>query len=114
MQTIRAFCDKHPKQEMLMVELSKEGKVETNGFQCPRCKRIYVLAEGLGYLGCAEEAPSKVKMIPNPGPQLRCPQHKSPFYLAAFELNGDESLREWRCAYPGCNEMRTTIGESAC
>jgi len=113
MQTLRVFCDKHPKQEMLAVEFSKEGKEETNGFQCPQCKRFYILAGNLGYLDCVEEAPSKVRMIPSSGAQLRCSQHKSPLYLAAFEFNGDESLRDWRCAHPGCNETRTTIGESS-
>jgi hypothetical protein len=105
METV--LCDKHPLQKMDRVEFSKEGKVETDGFKCPQCTRIYILAGDLGYLDFVNK-----QMVLNTSSQLRCSEHKSPLFLARFELNGDESLREWRCAHGMRKEVKTTIGEN--
>lgn len=108
MQTM--FCDKHPLQAMVRVELSNRDadlKQSAGGFKCPQCNRVYILAGDLGYLDYVSG-----ELITNSGPQLRCPQHKSPLYLAAFQLNGDESIRTWQCAHSGCKEVETTVGEN--
>lgn len=105
MQTV--FCDKHPLQRMDRVEFSKEGTVEADGFKCRDCNRVFILARDLGYLDFVNK-----EMVPNPGPRLCCCVHKSPLYIAGFELQGDESVREWRCAHSGCKETRITVGEN--
>lgn len=105
MQT--TFCDRHPLQEMAYVAFSREGRVETDGFKCPQCNRIYILAGDLGYLDFLNG-----EMVVNPCQQLNCSHHHSPFYLAEFKLNGDASARTWQCPHGGCHEVKVTIGEN--
>jgi hypothetical protein len=108
MQTI--LCDRHPLQNMVRIVLSSrdlEPKQQVDGFQCPQCRRVYILAGDCGYLDFTEGRP-----IPDSRKQLLCPRHpNTPLYLAVFQFNGDESIRTWRCAHLGCKEVATTIGE---
>ena len=106
--TMDMLCDRHPLQKMLRVQVRRrepEPKQDADGFKCPECNRVYILAGNLGYLDYANS-----QLIPN-SRQLLCPQHISPLYLAAFQFNVDASFRIWRCAHPGCKEERSTIGE---
>jgi hypothetical protein len=116
MQNVQTFlCDKHPLLKMFRIEVSEEGKQEKfEVFKCPKplCNRFYFLGENCGYVDSVGESPLKGKLSTNSDPQLRCSQHKSPLYLSTFKPNGEESLRIWRCAHGGCEEMKTTTGEN--
>jgi hypothetical protein len=102
------FCDRHPLQKMdliLITQREPEPERDAHAFKCFQCNRVYIWAESWGYADHVDRA-----LIPNADSQLRCSQHNIPMYLAAFELNGTESLRTWKCLE--CKEVRTTIGES--
>lgn len=103
----KVLCDKHPLQKMDRINFSRDGKVEFDGFKCPQCQRRYVLGENWGY---TDYVPGE-EVRPNPDPQMRCPLHQMPLYLAGFEFNGNQSVREWRCPYE-CGETKTTVGEN--
>jgi hypothetical protein len=108
------FCDRHPLQKMDRIQLTtkRDSSLKqdpTDGFKCRQCTRVYILAGDSGY---ADYVIGSGEIIPNLLPQLRCPEHKSPFYLAAFQDVGDESVRTWRCGHPRCEEEQTTIGEN--
>jgi hypothetical protein len=108
MQTM--FCDKHPQQKMVRIQLSSrdsELKQNADGFKCTQCSRVYILAGDLGYLDYVDG-----RLINNSAPQLCCPEHKSPLYIAAFQFNGDESIRTWKCDHSGCHKIMTTVGEN--
>jgi hypothetical protein len=106
--TYTVFCDRHPLQKMdwiVITQREPEPKRDADAFKCPQCNRVYIWAEHWGYADYVAHA-----LIPSADSQLRCSQHNIPMYLAAFELNGDESPRTWKCA--GCREVLATIGES--
>jgi hypothetical protein len=110
--TYAIFRDKHPLQKMdgiLITQREPEPERDADAaavaFKCSQCSRVYIWDENWGYADYAERA-----LIPNADSKLRCSQHNIPMYLAAFEWNGTESLRTWKCT--GCKEVRTTIGES--
>ena len=80
-----------------------------HGFKCPRCFRVYVMAKGTEQFGYRNYMDGDLAL--NLFPQLCCPEHESPLYIATFNFQWDNSQRTWRCPEPHCHYEKTTTGE---
>jgi hypothetical protein len=91
------LCDKCLKQRMGLFR---------HIYKCPNCSRAYDAFDG--YYDLVDGNPRLDQSIS----QFRCPKHNHAMCLAAFQYNGTESVRTWRCAVAGCTEEKITTGEN--
>ena len=108
---MEVFCDRHPLQKMSpgFVITHRESGHKADAFKCPQCSRHYIV----GNLGYVDYNPANGQMTQDPSlPQLFCSRHpERPLRIAHFDLQGDASVRTWRCAAEGCVEEKVTTGE---